>query len=475
MGWNRHAPGKKRKLVSYCDYKDLNTRITSGFSVRLTGAKSHLPILAILLMGAIFICIPSLPGRMSNDSFAILGQVSWQQENRALAPFDDWHPPFISYLCSFLPINSITISAITILFAWLFLSASYVIFRAEGISSALALAAALALALLPPVYGCLTAFSKDTWVAVLILVVLALMVVPTSANIGLQALRGALLAFCIIVRKDLIVTLPIFLMAEASLYKHQTMRRTAVLAMWIGMGILTVSIITNTVIRPVKTAPIQQIFLFDLAALSVRSDKLLLPANVFPSQNFDVLKKHFWPTSLVPILFGEPKEEMLQRVPASEVREIIARWAAAVVLTPSEYLGHRLEFASAYLSGYWPYHPGVDANKFNLEPLFPKLLIASNRVISSAPPVLFSHYLPLIGSLVLVGVYTILKTNNAFLYQLFLVFSIVYQCLFVFIAASPDFRYGYASVCVFYLLLFLCLLKGVGHCYQSSCFKRGPA
>jgi hypothetical protein len=105
----------------------------------------------------------------------------------------------------------------------------------------------------------------------------------------------------------------------------------------------------SIVVRPRETHPEQPTYQFDLAALSLRTGEMLLPASSLrPGTTLGDLRTHFdeaeggnlWFSSDAPVYW------MLPQGPVAELRDA---WIEAIKDHPLQYLEHRARFSLGYL------------------------------------------------------------------------------------------------------------------------------
>ena len=167
---------------------------------------SELLVAPGLLLYALLICSPSLPGRMNADALVMYAQ--------ALdGKFGSWHWPGAAWLWYQSRPQPMLIAAQTVLVAFGIIWSVYRVGRYFSGHTGYAIAVALIVPILPPVYGYLTAVSKDTWVACGFMLIMASAAIP-SWSWRDCALRAFLFALCASIRPEVAVLLPFFLLME---------------------------------------------------------------------------------------------------------------------------------------------------------------------------------------------------------------------------------------------------------------------
>lgn len=410
----------------------------------MSAGRQWLPV-ALSLAVSILIVLPSLPGRMNADALDMYGEGLG-------APFHDWHPVIVPWLWRQLGASPQLIAVETILVAFCMVYAVVAVLRANGVAPLRAVIAAAAFALFPPVFGYLGAVSKDTWLAAILLAMFAL----ASASKGEVAasIRGLLAGLAPFIRPEAILLAPVWVWSEYALAPRKGVR----LAVALGAGAVVALALTwlvEEVVKPDRRQPESAIFLFDLAGISVRTGELLLTPASFPAQDLDVLRRHYWPTTIAPIAWAEPDSEMIRFVRGDDLPELRRRWIGAILAHPLAYLETRAGVLALYLRGYWGFHPRIDANQ-EIHLFWPRLHEVANAYLWAAPPVLFAHWLPLVGApLLLLALWRFRLGEGRREWRLYLIFAIAYQLLLLPLINAAEFRYGYASTVLFFLILML--------------------
>lgn len=397
----------------------------------------------------LLMAFPSLPGRMNGDAINMF-------EQALRGGYSDWHVTLVSWLWNLSGAGSLAVAALTLVTAAVILVSFAILFASAGLGRWPAVAAAAALAALPPVLGYLAAVSKDTWFAA---IVLAMLVLSAVGRPGRLWARAALAGLGVVMRPEVVLLIPVFALAETYIFSGSWRRGAgfaAIAAAVVALNFLFV----YQVAKAERLYPQSVIFLFDLAGISIKTDTLLLPPAAFPAQDLEVLKRHFWFDSVAPMIWGEPKEEMLGRVRGDDVSDLQRRWIAAIIAHPREYLSTRAGVIGTFLKGIWQYHPGIDPNP-NISLYWPPWNDAVNAYVAAAPKRLMSHSLPMAGAAVL-ALWLALRRratrwDRAVL--AYLAIGLVYQLMLLVLMVAPDFRFGYGGVVLFYLVLALTLVR----------------
>ena len=410
------------------------------------GHQDHIPPWALALSAfaaSALIALPSLPGRMNADALDMYGQALG-------ATIHDWHAPIIPWLWRMIGASPALVAVHTTLVVFVIVYAVTLTLRANGLSPFMALLAALGLSLFPPVLNQLVAVSKDTWVAAIFLAIFAASSGPRRAE--LIYLRATLVALAPFIRPETIFLVPVLIWGEYILAGRKLVDAArysvALLLTAVVLGLLVAD-----VVRPERRHPESVIFLFDLAGISIRTNQLLLTPASFPANDLAVLRRHYWPDNILPIVWGHPDSEMVKPVVGDDLAELRRCWVSAIVAHPLNYLDTRADVVRSYLRGYWRYHPGIDPNA-EIHLFWPDLNRMVNAYLDAAPEFLSSHWLTLFGAAALL---TLVVQFKLYLrrpeWMTYLVVAITYQLILLPLILAPDHRYGYGSVILFFLIL----------------------
>lgn len=393
------------------------------------------------------VALPSLPGRMNADALDMYGQGLG-------TPLHDWHAPIVPWLWRLIGASPALIAVQTTLIVFAIVYAVVLTCRANGLSSSRALVAAFGFALLPPVLNHLVAVSKDTWVAAIFVAVLAMSSGPWRAR--LIDVRAALVALAPSIRPETVLLMPVFIWGEyvlAGRKRLDAIRYAGVLLMVAA----AVGLLVAKVVKPEARHAEGGIFLFDLAGISIRTNQLLLTPASFPANDLAVLRRHYWPDSLSPIAWSEPPSEMVRFVVGDDLVQLRRRWVGAIIAHPLAYIDTRAGTVLSYLNGHWRFHPGIDLNA-HIHLFWPGPNEMINAYLEAVPRWLSSHWLILFGSLILLEIIVRLKLQlRRPEWMVYLVLGITYQLVLLPLIVVPDYRFAYASVVLFFLILGLTL------------------
>lgn len=410
-------------------------------------------VTAILLFGSLaigfLVVFPSLPGRMNIDAINIY-------KDSLFGGFSDWHVPFISWLWWKIGASPMLVATHTVLAASLIVGSAAFLLRQNPLPLHLALLLAALLALLPPVYAYITAVAKDSWVAALFVLMLALSV-GRQTGISLP-LRAVLLSLAAIIRPETMLLVPVFILAERFIF-GRLLRPLIVYAVIVGGLLVAHNLFVYQVIKASRTNPEKVIFLFDLAGISIHSDTMLLPKAAFPTQDMKFLKDNFISYDVEGILWKPPVAKRPVLVDGEALQELRRAWFKAIFTHPLAYLKVRLGVTLQYLHGSSFFHNRIDRNE-HISMFFPALNQMANGYLLFSRNLFGSHALPFFGSLLVLGFLWPRRENRDHRpWIAYLAVSIIYHMEFMMLSVSPGFRYGFASVVLFYLIGLLVLVR----------------
>ncbi|PLX35175.1 MAG: hypothetical protein C0605_11085 [Hyphomicrobiales bacterium] len=396
---------------------------------------------------AIFAVFPYLPGRVNYDVLDIY-------KESQIGLFRDWHVPFMSWLWSKIGPSPELIAALTTLVAVIIVGCGSFMFHRAGFKRHHTIILTFVFAMIPPVYSNLGASSKDTWVAALIMLMMVLSIVTQRR--GLFILRALLLCLAITIRPEMVLLVPVFAVMEYVLFQRRLLQAGA-FAVLCALLLIAHNVFIYRVLDTQRTNPESVIFLFDLAGISVRTDKMLLPPRAFPPQDMEILKKHYNKYDIVPFIWHLPEDEMVQTVRGEALREVQKRWLQAILAHPLAYLSTRKDVALEHFIGSAMIHPETP-DMIGL--YFPKLYHSTINYILLSRDVFGSHFLPFIGSLIVLWfLWRRRRDRDQPVFIAYISLAIIYELIWLPLLASPNYRYGYLSVVLFNLILILTLFR----------------
>jgi hypothetical protein len=239
----------------------------------------------------------------------------------------------------------------------------------ELLGTVLGAAASLCgLILLPPVFVALALVTKD-----LFFVGAMLLVVRVVARYARQPQRRTLV--CALLAMQLAVLLRIdavFALLPVALYLGSIVGRTrnvkpaatAILSL-VGSGLVLIALLAGTklfaqvVLRAKPLHAEQVMMLFDLSAISLAQDRVLIPASRHAAAGFPLtlIRARFDNANSDELIWSKDSHQLIY-APGANHAELHQSWRQAVMTYPASYLRFRTEYAAAFM--------GI---RYNREPL----------------------------------------------------------------------------------------------------------
>ena len=223
------------------------------------------------------------------------------------------------------------------------------------------------------------------------------------------------------------------------------------------LGLLGAQTLVRSVGGVQETHPEQQLFLFDLAALSVRENQLFLDPEFFPAQDLEVLRKAFNPYNSSTIVFsvnGNPP--LTPSVPLDRLSELRGDWLNAIRSHPASYLASRSKMELTQLAWdnktAWIYHPQIDPNPWGYHFINPELQESMDEYLraSAANDYLqggwiYEVWIYLLITLLGIG-YLASGRHQHKLLGLFCFGSIAYHATIFFAIMGVEYRFAFPTV-----------------------------
>lgn len=346
-----------------------------------------LPALILLIAWA-SVVIPYFPGHLSNDILSMTSQAQAGQIN-------DHHAPVLLWLWSEVWPLGVGVGWLLMLQVATFVGGLFLVQRAV-LSSLSAAVAVLVITVSPAVYGMLAWVLRDNWfLAGLLCTFGALITAQRSAGWTRVVWLIAAVPACwatIATRQNAVSATVVATAAMVAIWLAGRrgvdgrlpgrLRRvpfgvvTIVGGVVASLVLLASQLAAVAAINPDRTYPEAYVYIYDLAALSVRHDTNLLPASVMPARDPSVVKRFFSPDDVVPMAFlaDSPIEPEFD---ATEVADLRSAWIAALRNEPGEYLTMRWDLYLRQIGvsrpPVWIFHPGIDPNTLGLARRFPAL------------------------------------------------------------------------------------------------------
>jgi hypothetical protein len=356
----------------------------------------------VLLISSAGLSMFFWPGHMDADALDQIRQARSGQ-------FSDWYAPILDWLWRGL--FRLGGSPGIVLFCGIALTllATHQLLR-TWLSRWVAVVVTLLIGVFPPVLGFLGSLQRDTWFGAFTLAAYAC-IIRASRLSGRGRWGWAVLSltaswFSIASRQNgVVAVLPAVVLASGLLIRPKptgtrspahrssrskvrgapTRRRQFLVAGVLLVGFLVSQrVLTYSIIHAERVHPEQTLFEQDLAGLSIRLGKNLLPPSVFPAQDLAVLRKSYSPYNVLPLLVEIGHPFTSAPVDASASRDLQHRWVNAVRGHPLTYLRVRwklwtreIAWSGNSYEPYGGYHPrniglegGFDANPWGYRAKF---------------------------------------------------------------------------------------------------------
>jgi hypothetical protein len=342
----------------------------------------------ILLIPIVLACISFWPGHMNLDTLAQIDGVRTGNIN-------DRHAWLFAELWRVvwpLGVNTGWVLTGTLV---TFIAGSYLTLQA-ALSRLGAAAGAAIVALLPQNFGSLGLVGRDMWFTALIVLAFGLLVRASQRDgrSQLLLLTAALAAGGLAqASRQNAITAVVAVFAGAAFVAYLRwgagwrLARLFRTARWrrIGgyavAGILASGLVAGAlaVAKPAfgihSAHPEQWVYIYDLAALSQREDRVLFSRSAFPANDLAVLEQRFSPDNVVPLVVP-PDPPIVQPLSERAFDRLSGDWREAVLENPLEYLDVRWDLFMRQVAvtrpPTWIYHPVIDPNSFGYEIRFPE-------------------------------------------------------------------------------------------------------
>lgn len=337
-------------------------------------------------MGAVLTVAVFKPGFMDADAVVQLGQArgDW---------LGDWHPPVMTWVWRYLdrlhpgPIGMLALHSL-VLWSGLGLAAYLTVARWY-----LAPPLIWGLGFFPPVVALVSTVTKDAAMGAFLLLGAMLVLLAERRRVMWPLVAaGVTWTYAAAVRYNAApALLPLALWAGSV---AMNLRRSGV--RWYarmaagGLILVSVSGIAMGTTRVLTTAPgymTQVSFIFDLAAISVARQEVLLPEHLSEGISLEDLRKMYTPESVVPLLWGD---ETIRRVPLkfdeASFLALRKQWLRVVSENPRPYLAHKVAGYRALLAVdrvCSPYHQWIDVNDLGVVWKETKLNALALRALST--------------------------------------------------------------------------------------------
>ncbi|MBU0743941.1 MAG: hypothetical protein KKE11_01020, partial [Gammaproteobacteria bacterium] len=210
-------------------------------------------------------------------------------------------------------------------------------------------------------------------------------------------------------------------------------------------------IITGKLLHSIKTYPVQQVQVHDLAAISLEKKNPIFPEYILSGTSFNMhdLRRIYTPANVGELLFYHNKVVRLTNDPAN-IKELNFAWWRGVYEHPWSYLQHRVNVFGYLLSGctaFWDDVCRPSLANINYQPGFIYDLYC--RLTVNGPlKFLFHTWVYVINSLVILAV--VVRLQNRLADSRSIIYVVLSGLLYVmgsfFAAPACEFRYIYWEV-----------------------------
>ncbi|MDD5217904.1 MAG: hypothetical protein PHN49_02440 [Candidatus Omnitrophica bacterium] len=411
------------------------------------------------------------PGFMGNDEIDQYAQAKNQY-------YTGWHPPVMSWLWNKLLWFSDGPAGMLVFQNLCFWSGVLLLgFLAGGLYSRLVL---LFFSLMPPVISQLGSVTKDTGMSVTLFLACAVALTLRERRWALRSVTGAAAAvlcllsllYAVSVRWDAVTAIfPVCFLAAWAFAKSG--RR-----LWPGTGLLLFavllllrSLIFHALVAKDQRVDIRQALeIFDLAGISVREHKSLMPVYLQDrGVDMKMIQDAYSPETNSPLMYESKKMAMPLTKSPAYLHELDTAWIGAVRAHPVSYLGHRFRCFMSFLRltenrSYLPYRCGIPGNdlgltfnmkRFSIE-MYLRYMQMSSDTLFFRPYV----YLLLCLALFVLGMFQVSCGNHQAISAALIAMSGgMYLSFLFFYGLASDFRYAYWAVLASGLSLFLSLCE----------------
>jgi hypothetical protein len=341
----------------------------------------------VLLVPVVLVCISFWPGHMNADTLT-------QIDGVRTGNVTDRHAWLLSEFWRVvwpLGVNAGWILAGTVI---TFMVGGYLVLRAALGPVGAAVGAAI-VALLPQNFGSLGLIGRDIWFTALLVLAFGLLVRATqrTGRAQIALLVGALVAAILAQasRQNAITAMVVFF-AGAAFFVYTRWgavwrvadqlrsRRWMLIGGYAVCGVLASVLVAGALAigRPafgIQTQhPEQWLYIYDLAELSQREDRVLFSRSVFPAHDLAVLEQRSARDNVVPLVVP-PDPPIVTPLPEAGFDRLSRDWREAVLDDPLEYLDVRWDlFMRQIAVTQRPtqiYHPVIDGSTLGYQIRFP--------------------------------------------------------------------------------------------------------
>jgi hypothetical protein len=244
-----------------------------------------------------------------------------------------------------------------------------------------------AIAFFPPVFGMLGYLGRDVWYTALLLLTFGLLVHAGQADgrrrtvLAAAALAAAWLTLASrqnaapAVVLGLVLFMALILPAWQGRGRVWQIGRAVVAGCALTLTLMASQFALNAVLGVRDVDPQQQLYIYDLAAISKRERQNLFPPEVLHDRSLRTIDERWNVDSAGTYIFG-PDAPIPVPLTARTYAALSDAWRDAVTEHPLTYLSERTELWLRQIaltrSAVWIYHPVIDPNGYGLVVRFPE-------------------------------------------------------------------------------------------------------
>jgi hypothetical protein len=367
---------------------------TAGHRVGGSVAPGKADLAWRLVMVAVASAVPVAvfrPGLLNRDSLRMYrGAIG-------VEPIDDWNSPFLSLMLRLLHAVHVGPAGYVILQSLAFFAGVVMLCRAVNLSLRATCGVVLLVILFPPTLPWLATVEKSASMGCVVVLLVGLLALRPGSGKPWAFDLGIIMASVIAMlcrANALALVVPLLFLWRSSLAAGTLPRRLAHAALFAGLALIAFfagAWLIATAFKVQRTFPEQALYSWDLAAISVARNEMLLPRTIYPGTT-ETLRAQYNPVTanhlLFPELSGLPGRPAARRTQdPGEMRELRAAWMRAIIANPGPYLRHRvlafrnglsLDLRQEAVDSWHYWNGGVDPNPFG--------------ITSRAVPWLFEYY-----------------------------------------------------------------------------------
>jgi hypothetical protein len=414
---------------------------------------------------------------MSPDSISQLAQARTRR-------FGDWHPPLMTWTWSLL--NAVIPGPLGMLLFHnlMFWAGLALVIYLTPVATFLAPLLIITIGFFPPVVALLSTIWKDVGMGASMLLASSLMLYADRRS----SRPALLLAICCLlygfsVRYNAApAVLPLALWSGFIGYRLFDLKthRPLFVSSCLGTGIFVViassGVLINSQLTTVRMYPIQQLLLYDLAAISVKTQTLQFPDYLISgSLTIADLERLYTPARARTLYYGDDPAKLDLTSSQHDLDRLTRQWLHAVPRFFGTYLQHRLNVFATQLGATTesvcvPYWDGIEWNRFGIEFEGSQLnnLVMDKYLAPTADSILFRGWFYLVVSAgVALWCFNRCRTYGLGLFAISLS-GLFYLASFVIAGNACDFRLNWWTVITTLVVTVVCFATELSHRFQTQ-------